>query len=420
MNIKEYIESLTNGKADDLSVKRVERILKLLGNPQDSINYIHVAGTNGKGSVIEMLNSVFIKSNLKVGKFISPHLCCYNERISINGKNIKDKQIKKIYDKIKPIIAEENMTISYFEFFTLIALLYFYEEKVDIAVIETGLGGLYDSTNIIHPLISVITTIGYDHTHILGNTLEKIALQKAGIIKEKSSVVYTKQAPNINKIIINTCNNKKATLHMVEKCQIKDIKVIQEKETFSYKDYNNIKINLKGKKQIENACLVLECCDILKEKGYQITTDAIREGLESVIHPARFELICSNPQIIFDGGHNEQAIKNLKSTIDTYYKNNPKIYVITLLKTKDYKKVLNNIMTEEAIYILTDGNDKTRYTDTHIMYKYAQSLNQNYQIFEMNLKQAINFCKKNPKHVSFIIGSFYIYKDVKAMIEKRV
>ena len=171
MNIQEYIRKLPNGKADNQSVKKMKRIMERLGNPQDKLKFIHIAGTNGKGSVLEMLNHILIKS--------SPHLISYNERISINGKNIRDEEIQKIYEEIQSIIEKESIEISFFEFFTIIAFMYFYKEKVDIVLMEVGLGGLYDSTNIIYPMISVITSIGYDHMQVLGNTLEEIAKQKA-------------------------------------------------------------------------------------------------------------------------------------------------------------------------------------------------------------------------------------------------
>lgn len=179
MNIQKYIQNLSNGKADNLSVKKMKKIMQLLRNPQDKLKFIHIAGTNGKGSVIEMLNSILIHSELKVGKFISPHLICCNERISINDRNISDEEIEKIYESINPILKKENIEVSFFEFFTVIAFLYFYKQNVDIVLMEVGLGGLYDSTNIIHPMISVISSIGYDHMQVLGNTLEEIAKQKA-------------------------------------------------------------------------------------------------------------------------------------------------------------------------------------------------------------------------------------------------
>ena len=417
MNIQEFVQRLPNGKADNQSVIKMKHIMKVLGNPQDKLKYIHVTGTNGKGSFIEMLNSILIKSGLKVGKFISPHLVCYNERISINGKNIKDEEMQAIYEEIQPIIEKENIEISFFEFFTILAFVYFYKEKVDVVLMEVGLGGLYDSTNIIHPMISVITSIGYDHIQVLGDTLGEIAKQKAGIIKENSETVYMKQKSEIDEIIIQTCERKQNRLHMIQKTDLQNERVKNGYEIFDYKQYQNIQVNLKGKRQTQNASLVLECCNILQKNGYVITEEAIRNGLKTVIHKGRFETIYENPTIIFDGGHNEQAIENLKETIDIFYKTAKKIYVISVLKSKNYKKIVEDILEEDSVYIFTNGNDKNRYMNNHLMFEYAKQVNKNVEIHEMELEDAVQFCKSKTDFVSFIIGSFYIYEDVKKILE---
>lgn len=421
MDVQAYIQNLLEEKpkvkTENQSVEKMKIIMEKLGNPQDNLKYIHVTGTNGKGSVIEMLNSILIKSNLKVGKFISPHLVCYNERISINGEYIKNEEIQEIFEEVQPIIEEENIEINFFEFFTMIAFIYFYKQNVDIVLMEVGFGGLYDSTNIIHPMISVISSIGYDHMKILGNTLEEIARQKAGIIKENSETVYMEQEPNINHIIAETCKEKQNTLHMVKQSEIKNQRFENAIEIFDYKQYRDIEVNLKGRKQIQNAALVLECCDILSKKGYILSEEVIKNGLKSVIHKARFEVIHQNPTMIFDGGHNEQAIENLKETIELYYKNAKKIYVISVLKSKDYHKIIEDILDKDNIYIFTDGNDKNLFTEKHLMYEYAKGLNDKAEIYEMELQEAIEFCEEKTDYVSFVIGSFYIYDDIKKFLK---
>ena len=417
MNIQEYIQNLLAGKSkvktENQSVKKMKIVMEKLGNPQNKLKYIHVTGTNGKGSVIEMLNNILINANLKVGKFISPHLISYHERISINGEYIKDEEIQEIFEEVQPIIEKEKIELNFFEFFTMIAFLYFYKQKVDIVLMEVGFGGLYDSTNIIHPMISVISSIGYDHMKILGNTLEEIAKQKAGIIKENSETVYMGQGTDIDNIITETCKEKRNTLHMVEQSKIKNQRFENDNEIFDYKQYHDIEVNLKGKKQIQNAALVLECCDILNKDGYELTEETIKNGLKTVIHKSRFEVIHQNPTMIFDGGHNEQAIENLKETIDMCYKNTKKIYVISVLKSKDYQKIIEDIIDKENVYIFTNGNDKNLFTDKHLMYEYAKRLNDKAEIYEMELEKSIQFCKEKTKYVSFIIGSFYIYDNVK-------
>ncbi len=413
MNIQEYIQNLPNGKADNQSVKKMKYVMKKLGNPQNTLKYVHITGTNGKGSIVEMLNHVLINSHLKVGKFISPHLVCYNERISINGKHIADEEIKQLYEQIQPIIEKENIEVSFFEFFTIIAFLYFYQQKVDIVLLEVGVGGLFDSTNIIHPMISVISSIGYDHIQILGNTLEKITEQKAGIIKEHSDTVYIEQNPEIDSIIQKTCLEKHNTLHMVKPSEVNYVRFEKDRCIFDYKQYHDVEMNLKGNRQAQNASLVLECCEILNKNGYDISEEIIREGLKTVIHRGRFEIIHQSPTIIFDGGHNEEAIQNLKETIAVCYKEAKKIYVISVLKSKDYQKIIDNLLEKNSIYIFTNGNDSKRYTDCHIMYQYAKQKNDRIEMYKMELENAIQFCREKIEYVSFIIGSFYIYQDVK-------
>lgn len=420
MDVQAYIQNLLAGKSQvknkNQSVQKMKIIMEKLGNPQNKLKYLHVTGTNGKGSVIEMLNNILINANLKIGKFISPHLVSYHERISINGEYIKDEELQEIFEEVQPIIEKENIELNFFEFFTLIAILYFCKQKVDIVLMEVGFGGLYDSTNIIYPIISVISSIGYDHMKVLGNTLEDIAKQKAGIIKENSETVYMEQTPNIDDIIKKTCKEKQNILHMVKQSEIKNQRFENDMEIFDYKQYHDIKVNLKGKKQIQNAALVLECCDILNKKGYFLSEEVIKNGLKSVIHKARFEIIHQNPTIIFDGGHNEQAIENLKETIELYYRNAKKIYVISVLKSKDYHNIIEDILDKENVYIFTDGNDKNLFTDKHLMYAYAQKLNDKAEIYEMDLKEAIQFCKEKTDYVSFAIGSFYVYSDIKKIL----
>lgn len=203
-------------------------------------------------------------------------------------------------------------------------------------------------------MVSIITDIGFDHIDILGNTIEEITNNKSGIIKEKQNTVMYEQG-NITEIIKNTCINKQNILHLVDKNNIKNYSYDENYQKIDYKNYKNILINLKGKCQIYNASLALECIDVLNSKGYTIKEDAVKYGLKNVIHPARFETLNETPKIIFDGGHNENAIKNLNNMMNMYYKNNKKIYIISLLKSKDYKTVIKLLVenNNDDIFIFT-------------------------------------------------------------------
>lgn len=207
------------------------------------------------------------------------------------------------------------------------------------------MGGIDDCTNIAEGLISIITSIGLDHMDILGKTIEEIAEKKAGIIKPNNDTIMCYQG-KVTKIIEATCKEKKNTLHVINPKDITNYYFNGENQEIDYKNYKNIEINLKGKCQIYNTAEVLECINILKEQGYDIKEDAIRQGLKTTIHKARFEIIKDNPKIIFDGGHNEDAINNLKETLEMYYPNEQKVYILSSLKTKDYKTVVK-ILTRD-------------------------------------------------------------------------
>ena len=373
-----------------------------LSHPEKDFKIIHIAGTNGKGSTAEMMTNILIKAGYKVGKFISPHLIKYNERISIGNKNITDKEIENLTKIIDPKIKKYNSLndrkITLFELETTMALLYFSRNNCDFVVLETGLGGLYDCTNIVNPIVSIITSIGYDHMQALGNTLEEIAKQKAGIIKENSETIFVEQTDNeknkINEIIENTCKEKNNTLHLIKKENILNYSYNDEFQTFDYKNYKQIVINLKGKKQTYNATICIECAEILKSKSYNISEEAVREGLKTVVHKARFETVCKNPLVIYDGAHNEPAIENLISNIEMYYKNNKKAYIISILKSKDYESMLKQLVKDEdAVFIFTSGNDSQRYVSKEELYKTARKYTKSEKLYMKDLEEALNLIK---------------------------
>lgn len=420
MNIEEYFDNFYKGTKNP-TLKAMEYFMEELNHPEEKLKVIHIAGTNGKGSTTEMLANILTKSGYKVGKYISPHLIEYNERISINGQDITDKEMEDIIEKLKDKIEKYNKLsgtkVTLFELLTTMALYYFKEKKCDFVVLETGLGGLYDCTNIVWPLVSIITSIGYDHMAILGNTLEEIAIQKAGIIKENSNTVIVEQKTAIQNIIEETCLNKNNTLNAVKKADIQNKSYEGEFLTFNYKENKNIKLNLKGEKQFENASLCLETINILKQKGFKISEKAVREGLQAVVHKARFETINKKPEIIYDGGHNEEAILNFINTVNTYYKEKEKIYIISILKSKDYKTVLKYLLKDEnSTFIFTNGNNEERYVSSKELYETAKRITKNEQLYQKKLKEAILYAKSQKNKVSFVVGSFYIYGDVKKIL----
>lgn len=417
MDIEKYLSNFFKGTKNP-SLRAMEFFMDEFDHPEKELKAIHIAGTNGKGSITEMITKVLIDAGYTVGKYMSPHLLEYNERISINNKNIDNIEMEELINKINPKIEKYNSqsdtNVTLFELETTMAFLYFKDKKCDFVILETGLGGLYDCTNICKPIVSIISNIGYDHMNILGNTLLEIAVQKAGIIKENSNTIFVNQDDDVNKVIYDTCKEKHNDLHIIFEKDIINYSYDKNYQKFDYKQFKNILVNLKGYKQCINASIVIECMQILNKIGYKITEKEIKNALKTIIHKARFETISKEPLIIYDGAHNEPAIENLKNTINMYHKEDKKVYIISILKTKDYKTILKQLCTDtEAIYIFTGGNDSTRYVEKEELLKTAKKYLKTSNMFALDLEESIKEVKNKYKnHTTFVIGSFYIYGDV--------
>ena len=424
MDIEKYLSNFFKGTKTP-SLKAMKFLMDEFKHPEDKIKAIHIAGTNGKGSVTEMITNVLLNEGYTVGKFVSPHLIHYNERISVNNTNISNIEMEELIDKINPAIEKYNSTsdvpVTLFELETTIAFLYFKQKKCDIVVLETGLGGLYDCTNIINrPLVSIITSIGYDHMHILGNTLPEIAYQKAGIIKQNSHTVIFEEQPEIDNVFISECKRKNNILRIVKKVDIFNYSFDDNYQYFDYKNFKTITVNLKGKAQVKNACLCIETFNILNELGYHVDMMNIEKGLSTVIHKGRIEQINDNPIIIYDGAHNEPAIKNLQDMIKMYYKKMKRVYIISILKRKDYNKMLKLIAKDkEAIFILTSGNNLKTYASRDELFECMKQFTETDKIYKKSLNDAIKVAiNSNIDTVNFVIGSFYTYGTVVDIIQK--
>ena len=423
-DIENYLKNFYKGTRKP-TLKTMKYFMDKYNSFDKQMKFIHIAGTNGKGSCTEIISNILIKQGYKVGKFLSPHLIKYNERISINGKEITNKEMEKLINELNPLInsynEKEESKVTFFELETIMALLYFYRNNVDFVVLETGLGGLYDSTNIItKPLVSIITSIGYDHIQMLGNTLQEIAYQKAGIIKEGSNTVIFEQIPEVESVFQKECEKKNNNLYIVKNEDILNYSFDNEFQTFNYKNIKNLKINLKGKIQTQNAGICIEAIEILKKLGYVITEESIRNGLKSVVHKARMEQLNSSPLIIYDGAHNEPAIKNLQEMIQMYYKDYEKVYIISILKRKDYKNMLKLLSQDKhALFILTSGNDPSRYTNAEELYEYIKKYIPEEKLYIKSLKSALEYIMKNNLNaVNFVVGSFYTYGDTIKILRK--
>jgi dihydrofolate synthase/folylpolyglutamate synthase len=333
-----------------------------LGNPHQKFKSIHIAGTNGKGSVSHMLAAILQTAGFKTGLYTSPHLKDFRERIKLNGDEISEKFIAAFTEKIKPLI--EKIEPSFFEITVAMAFDYFAEQKVDIAIVEVGLGGRFDSTNIITPELSIITNIGWDHMNILGDSLEKIAFEKAGIIKTNVPVVIGEIIPQTKSVFENIVSEKNAPLHLaaeernVAGWEWEKHELIVEVAEQGKTDHRKYHLDLPGIYQSKNLLTVLEACSVLKELGYKLNEDDIQHGLQKTkkitgLH-GRWEVIHENPTIILDVGHNEDGIKQITQQIELT-KHHDLHIIIGMVKDKEIDTVLS-LLPHSANYYFTQAH----------------------------------------------------------------
>ena len=361
---REYLDQVSKG-GSVLGLDNMRELLKRLGNPQDSLKFVHISGTNGKGSVLAYLSTVFKEAGYRTGRYISPTLFSYREKIQVNEKFIGREDLSRLTEKIKAA-AEEMQNCAagdptIFEIETALAFLYFVEQKCDIVILETGLGGALDATNVITtPVMEIIASISMDHMEFLGDTLGKIAYQKAGIIKPDTSVVSAMQQPEAMDVICNVCRERDCTFQMVDPEQIKDISYGYEGQSFSYKNWENIKISLMGSYQIKNAALALEAINALRKLGYDLKDRAVYQGMKKAIWKGRFTLISKDPVILMDGAHNPAAAEELVRSLKLYYAGKKFYYIFGMFRDKDYAQVirLTAPMAEHIITVQTPGNPR--------------------------------------------------------------
>ena len=348
-----------------LGLENMKELLCRLGNPQDDLSFIHISGTNGKGSVLAYLSTILSNAGYRTGRYISPTLFSYRERIQVDEEKIEKESLAKHVTTIA--LAIENMKKEHlgsptaFEVETALSFLYFKEKQCDIVVLETGLGGALDATNIIKTtVLEVIASIGMDHMEFLGNTLEDIATQKAGIIKPHTTVVSAWQEPEAAKVITKVCEEQGCVLKTVNPSQITAVTYNIQKQQFSYKDWKQITIPLAGSYQILNAALALEAVEALKNLGFSLTDAQVYEGFAKTVWKGRFTLLATDPAVILDGAHNPSAAKELQRSLNLYFKGKKLYYIFGVFKDKDYEEVirLTAPLAEHIITIQTPDNPR--------------------------------------------------------------
>ena len=351
-----YIDS-TQWFGSKPGLERIGELLNKLGDPQKELKYIHIAGTNGKGSCAAMLAAVLKAAGYKTGLFTSPYLYFFNERMQINGKQIGNDALAEVVSAVQPIADAMEDHSTEFEIMTAAALLWYKKEQCDIVVLEVGLGGRYDATNIIDtPEAAVIMNIGLDHTQILGDTIAKIAYEKAGIIKPGSLVAMYQQSDEAENVIKAECEKMGAELHIADFSKIEPEFDSLDGQSFSYKGVSYA-LPLLGAHQCRNAAVVIETVELLRKKGWKIDDDALEHGMYSVYWPARFEIASDDPYFVVDGGHNPQCAATVVENLGNYFPGVRHIMLVGVLKDKDYENLFRilNLAADEYICVTPES-----------------------------------------------------------------
>jgi dihydrofolate synthase / folylpolyglutamate synthase len=344
----EYIHGIQKF-GSKLGLDRIRMLLAYMGNPQKKLKFIHVGGTNGKGSTVSFISSILMEAGYRVGIYTSPSIHRFSERIRINDSEISELNITKIAEGIKSIteliIHNGSERPTEFEVVTAMAFQYFYEQNCDFVVLEVGLGGRLDSTNIIDTSeVSVITTINYDHMDVLGDTLPKIAYEKAGIIKRNGNVVLYPQEKEVEKVFEVSCEELGAVLHKVDFSTIIPHSSDVLNQEFDFEVYKSLEISLLGAHQINNAVVAIKTIEVLKSKGYGITEDNLRKGLEKTKWAGRLEIVNEQPLFLIDGAHNIEGAKTLAYNLSSLFPGKKITFIVGVLADKDYKSMMENVM----------------------------------------------------------------------------
>lgn len=388
-----------------VGLEHTEELLSKIGEPHKKLKCIHIAGTNGKGSTCAIINKILIEHGLLVGLYTSPHLVRFNERIQINGEKIPNEDIIKFMSKNFNHIKKIKTT--FFETTTAMAFDYFYKKSVDIAIIETGLGGRLDSTNVISPLVCGITSISLDHMDILGNNIEKISEEKSGIIKNNTPVVTFEQSNSIIEIISKTANSKSAPLTIIKNGDIDIIKIDSVSSQFRYKNYK-ISLPLKGEHQVFNCTLAINIAEKILDK---ISPDNVKKAINKSYWPGRMEKL-SNKDIYYDVAHNYDSIKSMIKTVNTYHPQKKLVGLFCIKGDKNIVSICN--LLRKNFYEIIICQDKEKYLlNVKKLSKIMKHQKINYLLVS-SVDEGLNIIESmdQEEFVGLIFGSHYIAEEV--------
>jgi len=426
-----YIEN-TGKFGSRLGLENVQNLLEILGNPQNNLKIIHVAGTNGKGSTCSYISNMLVYQGYNVGLYTSPYLEEFNERIRINNSNISDDELAQSISTVKRAIDEmvdsglEHPTE--FEIITAAAYLYFNEKNVDFAVIEVGLGGRLDATNVCTPIISAITSIGMDHTDYLGETLSEIAFEKAGIIKANVPVVLYQQSKEVELVISKICNLRNSDLYITQNDKIEYITENIHGQTVSLEEmghlYSDIEIRLPGRHQAKNLAVALSVMSILEMSGNisQLDTEALYGSIRDTRWPGRMELITEKPMTIIDGAHNPDGAGILREAIKRYLKGKKINLVFGMLSDKDIYSVAKILVPCVQKIIITEPESPRAASvkKVHDLISKIDQIDEVLEIIEIpEIEEAVNYAQKTASEDEVIIyaGSLYMIGKVRMILK---
>ena len=410
-------------------LERMVELLALRGNPQLKLKVIHIGGTNGKGSTIAFLKKMLENLGLRVGVFSSPYLIHYTNQISINGESIPETRLEALMADYQSLLEGESADnlqgTTEFEIITAIAYDYFASELVDVAIMEVGMGGLLDSTNVCQPILTGITTIGLDHVALLGDTLESIAEQKAGIIKQGIPLVTGHIVPEALAVIDSIAEDKNASrLAYGKDYQVSHQKSVVTGEIFDYTSsvrQGRFQTGLLGLHQIENAGMALALLDIYcQEIGRELASnDLLAQALEETRWPGRLEVVSSEPMMILDGAHNPHAIRALLATLQERFADYHKEILFTCIRTKALEDMLDLLETVPDSQLTLTHFDDSRATDKSVLKETAKSRNLNYQSWQDFLEQKLTDKNEEKQTVRIVTGSLYFLSQVRAYLMER-
>ena len=408
----EYIHSVS-WKGSRPGLERTEELLRLMGNPEKKLKFIHIAGTNGKGSTASMSANILMDAGYTTGLYTSPYIFSFNERMKVDGENIPDGELVEIVEFVKPLAESMEDKPTEFELVTCIAFEFFKRRCCDIVCLEVGMGGELDSTNVIEsPVAAVIVNIGLDHTEVLGDTVEKIAETKSKIIKDNTLAVIYRNTPSVEAVIEARCHEVNAELVKADFDAIKPVFADLDGQVMDYKNYKNLKMSLLGAHQLKNTAVVLELMAGLASRGWKISEENIRRGIETVVWQGRFEVVNHKPLFIVDGGHNPQCIEALVENVREYLGGRSLVILTGVLADKDFESMYSE-MSKFASEFVTVTPPNPRALDSVELKRYLERFGKPVTACE-TISEGVELAKAKAGETGVVLayGSLYMVADI--------